>query len=97
MATSEARKAPSLQSPCNIAMLADQLKLLALNATIETTAMDPAAAYEDQGLKALENVLGDIEEVLARRPVTAEADVALVRELGTLSRSLTRTVTLLET
>lgn len=94
MATLEA---PSLPSPSNIALLADQLKLLALNAELEAAAANEMAIDDDLGLKDLATTLGDIDGILSRRPVTAEEDAALVNELGELSRSLTRTVTALET
>jgi methyl-accepting chemotaxis protein len=94
MATLEA---PSLPSPSNIALLADQLKLLALNAELEAAAANEMVVDDDLGLKELATTLGDIDGLLSRRPVTAEEDTALVNELGELSRSLTRTVTALET
>jgi methyl-accepting chemotaxis protein len=94
MATLEA---PSLPSPSNIALLADQLKLLALNAELEAAAANEMVVDDDLGLKELATTLDDIDGILSRRPVTAEEDTALVNELGELSRSLTRTVTALET
>jgi hypothetical protein len=88
--------APPSSAPCDLAQLADQLKLLALNAAVETAATDPTALYMNPGLAALETALGGIEGVLSRRPLTAEADADLVREVGELSRSLAHTVSVLE-